>query len=248
MHRRQRDERVDTAQLVETPEGVDFRQRPAGPTVRFWAAAVDIALRSALLLGTSMALSLFGTVGSGLQLIITFAAIWGYPIAFEMWWNGTTPGKHWFDLQVRHVDGTPITWKGSIIRNLLRAADFLPVGYLIGLASTVVSPRFQRIGDIAADTIVCHTEHSQDLSDLELPDADPLPVPVRLSPGEQAAIVQFALRSPQWSGERRREIADAAHGLLDSNRTNHNVASGLGDDDKKVEQLQRMASAIVQGR
>lgn len=239
---------MDTAQLVETPEGVDFRQRPAGPTVRFWAAAVDIALRSALLLGTSMAMSLFGTVGSGLQLIITFAAIWGYPIAFEMWWNGITPGKHWFDLQVRHVDGTPITWKGSIIRNLLRAADFLPVGYLIGLASTVVSPRFQRIGDIAADTIVCHTENARNLADLDLPDADPLPVPARLSPGEEAAIVQYALRSPQWSVERRREIAEAADGLFDFNRTNLDVSSELDDDDRRVEQLQRMASAIVQGR
>jgi len=248
MHRRQRDDRVDTAQLVETPEGVDFRQRPAGPTVRFWAAAVDFALRSALLLGTSMAMSSFGTVGSGLQLIFTFAAVWGYPIAFEMWWNGITPGKHWFDLQVRHVDGTPITWKGSIIRNLLRAADFLPIGYLIGLVSTVVSPRFQRIGDIAADTVVCHTNNAGDLSDLELPDADPLPVPARLSPGEQAAIVQYALRSTQWSVERRREIADAAGGLLDFNRTNHDASSKLDDDDQKVEQLRRLASAIVQGR
>lgn len=232
-----RPERVDTAHLVETPEGVDFQVRPAGPIPRFWAAVIDIAIRTGILLATGIALSMLGTVGSGIQMIVAFAAIWGYPIAFEMWWNGQTPGKKWCDLQVRQADGTPVTWRGSIVRNLLRAADFLPVGYLIGLVATVTNRRFQRIGDLAGDTIVCHTDTPDDLAELDLPDADPLPVPVRLTPDEQAAVVRFAVRSTHWSPERCREIAGEASGL-----------TGGGQTDSDVDRLQRMASAIVQGR
>jgi hypothetical protein len=41
-----------------------------------------------------------------------------------------------------------------LIRNLLRLVDFLPFGYLVGGAVLFASPRGQRLGDVAAGTLV----------------------------------------------------------------------------------------------
>jgi hypothetical protein len=56
--------------------------------------------------------------------------------------------------------GFPIGFLDSVLRNLLRAADFLPVGYVLGLISMAGDSRFRRLGDRVAGTMVVIEERS----------------------------------------------------------------------------------------
>ncbi|MEQ1932889.1 MAG: RDD family protein [Fimbriimonadaceae bacterium] len=79
-----------------------------------------------------------------------------YFILFEALWNGQTIGKKTAGIRVRMADGTPLTFAAALGRNLLRPADFLPGAYFFGLIAMFTNPRSQRIGDLAAGTVVVH--------------------------------------------------------------------------------------------
>ena len=66
----------------------------------------------------------------------------------------STIGKHLLRLRVVGHSGEPISMRESLIRNFLRVIDWLPFLYLLAVASIAVSRKRQRIGDIAAGTIV----------------------------------------------------------------------------------------------
>ena len=67
--------------------------------------------------------------------------------------QGATLGKMALGLRVVKVDGSPISWRESIIRNLLRIVDGL-FAYLVGAILIWNSPLRQRLGDRAAGTVV----------------------------------------------------------------------------------------------
>jgi uncharacterized RDD family membrane protein YckC len=67
--------------------------------------------------------------------------------------QGATLGKMALGLRVVKTDGSPISWADSIIRNLLRIIDGL-FAYLVGAIFIWTSPRKQRLGDRAANTVV----------------------------------------------------------------------------------------------
>lgn len=69
---------------------------------------------------------------------------------------GASPGKLWVRLRVVRVDGTPLTLRAVIIRNLLKPIDWLPILYLLGGASVLLTTNSQRLGDIAAGTTVVY--------------------------------------------------------------------------------------------
>ena len=147
---------LDTRLRVETPEGVDLLLSPAGPLVRSRAFVVDLALRGALALAGFALLGKFGKLGVGFGLILLFLLNWWYMVLFEVLNQGCTPGKRLLGLCVVHEDGTPVGWGASLLRNLLRFVDMLPLGYCCGLLASLASPRFQRLGDLAAGTLVIH--------------------------------------------------------------------------------------------
>lgn len=213
---------IDTCHRQETPEGVELSLSPAGPLVRAAAWMIDLALRGIVYAMTASASSLLGGVGTSLLLVGLFLLEWGYPVFFEAT-SGATPGKRALGLAVVHDDGSPLSLGSSVVRNLIRFVDFLPVGYLVGLGSCLISNRFQRLGDLAAGTLVVHRERS-DRRPL-LIEAPPLPPPVPLLLEEQRAVVAFAQRAGYWSGELQREIAS------------HSGACTHGRDDQRVAQL-----------
>ena len=79
-------------------------------------------------------------------------------------------------------------------RNLLRTADFLPLAYVFGLISMCISGRFQRLGDIAAGSLVIHHNTVQDLENL--PECAPVAAPVMLDVEDQVARHHRAGRAP----------------------------------------------------
>lgn len=95
-------------------------------------------------------------VGLGIMPLM-FAASLGwliYFILFEGLWNGQTIGKKALGIRVRMADGTPITFRAALARNLLRPADLLPFYYFLGFLAMFTNVRSQRIGDMVAGTVV----------------------------------------------------------------------------------------------
>jgi uncharacterized RDD family membrane protein YckC len=203
---------LDTYRAIETPEGVELRLRVAGPPARALAWAIDLTLRLFGYGVLSLPLVPLGRVGAGLFFLVLFLGEWFYPVLFEVYAGGATPGKKLVGLAVVHDDGTPVGWSGSLLRNLLRFADFLPVAYGFGLATMLVHPQFKRLGDLAAGTVVVHEERSERA--LRAVEAVPQPPPVPLEPDEQRAVLAFAERMPTWGPARAEELASLAAPLV----------------------------------
>jgi uncharacterized RDD family membrane protein YckC len=68
--------------------------------------------------------------------------------------TGATLGKMALGLRVVKLDGTPIGWPDSLVRNILRIIDVLPTAYLVGAILIWSTSRNQRLGDLAARTLV----------------------------------------------------------------------------------------------
>lgn len=196
---------LDTAYRVEIPGGIELEAQIAGPVPRFLAFGLDLLIRSVLMLVLSMALIPFGEAGGGFILIAFFVIEWFYPVIFEVFRKGQTPGKKALGISVVLDDLTPVTFGSSVIRNLLRVADFLPMMYLTGLITMVMNQRFQRLGDMAAGTLVISTRETARAAAPD--DITPLAPSVQLSRNEQTAIINFLQRSPKLSDARKNELA-----------------------------------------
>lgn len=197
---------LDTYHEVEAPEGVSFRLRVAGPVVRALAWAVDLLIRGGVYLVMLVVLSLMGDFGKGLLLIVFFVGEWLYPVLFEVYRHGATPGKRMFGLAVVHDDGTPVGWAASLVRNLLRFVDFLPLLYGFGLASVMMRRDNKRLGDLAAGTRVVYRGRATAVAGAPA-EAAPAAPALALQLDEQRAVIDYAGRINQMSQERAQELA-----------------------------------------
>jgi len=197
---------IDTAYFIETPEGIDLETQLAGPVPRVLAYSLDLVIRAIFLAILSTILYFLDKMGMGLFLMASFLLEWFYPVFFEVYYEGQTPGKRRLNLVVVNDDLTPITWGASMTRNLLRAADFLPVAYLLGIISMTVGKHFQRLGDLAAGTIVVHQPPDQAV--VKLPEHEPIMPPFILELEDQAALINFTQRHSQLTQERQQELAN----------------------------------------
>jgi len=127
------------------------------------AAAIDLALLLALLLLTLFVVSItlsFDPTGSGQFFLGLLAGGWllivvAYWVLFEVFWGGQTPGKRALSLQARSLDGGPVQPLQTLLRGAFLLVDLLvllplPLGFLLVAAT----PLSQRLGDLAAGTIV----------------------------------------------------------------------------------------------
>jgi uncharacterized RDD family membrane protein YckC len=158
---------------IDTGESVAFQYELAGLGSRFLALFIDIAIQ--LLVGLSIFFAFISFVslafwralylnahlykiGGAVLLSATIFAIFtlffGYFIIFEWLWSGCTPGKRMIGIRVMRDGGFPLDFVGSVIRNVVRALEFLMGFYLISGISTLLSAQNKRLGDYAAGTIV----------------------------------------------------------------------------------------------
>ena len=147
---------------IRLPEGVVFSLPLAGPGTRFLAWLVDLlgVLGLLFLVNTAVHLLFIFTpdAAAGVSILLTFAVPIFYGIVFEGFWRGQTPGKRLLRLRVMDARGLRLDLRQVIIRNLLRAVDGLPALYLVGGAACFFTARAQRLGDLAADTVVVRAE------------------------------------------------------------------------------------------
>jgi uncharacterized RDD family membrane protein YckC len=217
-------EPLDTTAEIETPEHVRFRYHVAGPAKRALAYLIDLLVRGAIVVGIAFVAGLSGLAGggelaqasTGIVLFVYWAVDWTYYVFFETLWNGRTPGKRALNLRVITESGHPLRFWDSVLRNLVRAADFLPFAYAIGLVVMGRDARFRRLGDMAAGTIVVVEERSSVAGPLVV-DPPPSPAELRalpqrlpLSGDELDAIELFLRRAGKLSRGRELELAEMA--------------------------------------
>ena len=149
--------KTNTLQIT-TPEGIVFALNLASPITRFLAYAVDLACISALTTVLGTIVGLFGIlssdIASGLMVVTYFILQISYGILLEWLWQGQTVGKRLLKLRVMDAQGLHLHFSQIVIRNLLRFVDSLPLFYLVGGAACLLSRYAQRLGDVAANTIV----------------------------------------------------------------------------------------------
>lgn len=213
--------KLDTTYTVNTPEGIALQLSPAGPVPRLLAWVVDLLLRTFINVVLFALLATLGKTGVGIALILAFLLEWFYPVYFELRHHGQTPGKKMLAIYVAQADASPVTPSASLLRNLLRVVDFLPLLYGFGFVSMMLNGRFQRLGDLAANTVVLHKVHHTAYPPTL--DAAPIRPDVALTLPEQQAIILFAQRSQTLTPPRLDELAQMTVPLVaqQANPTQH---------------------------
>src|SRR6266540_5530654 len=133
---------------IVTPEAVALTIDTAGFGSRLGAWLLDALILGAVA-GSLGLLGLGGDLGGVVLAAIMLAVWWGYFPFFEEVMGGRTPGKRALGLRVVHTDGQPAGLGAVLLRNLIRPLDMAGLGLLM-----LVTRRHQRLGDLAAGTMV----------------------------------------------------------------------------------------------
>jgi uncharacterized RDD family membrane protein YckC len=145
---------------IRTPEGIVFAYPLAGPIVRCMAWAIDFVVISAISQGVAMLCLLTAAVSfdfaAALITLSYFVVSIGYGVVTEWAWRGQTIGKRMLRLRVMDAQGLRLQFHQVLLRNLLRFVDVLPVSYMVGGCACLLSRKAQRLGDLAASTVVIH--------------------------------------------------------------------------------------------
>lgn len=144
--------------VIRTPENIAFALLPAGPIARFIAWAIDLACVLVILIPMNIGLQLVALLtpdgARAAGIISYFLVSLGYAMAAEWRFKGQTVGKRLLSLRVVDAEGMSLQPSQIITRNLLRFVDSLPLCYLVGGTSCLLTERSQRLGDIAGSAMV----------------------------------------------------------------------------------------------
>ena len=144
--------------IIRTPEGIVFSQLLASPVTRFLAWFLDFMVVATIMSVLSMFMVLMQIIGGNVAIAVSTIAYFvvsiGYGILTEWRWRGQTIGKRIFRLRVVDLQGLRLQFSQIVIRNLLRFIDSLPALYFVGGVACLINRRTQRLGDLAANTVV----------------------------------------------------------------------------------------------
>jgi uncharacterized RDD family membrane protein YckC len=206
--------------VIRTPEGIDFSLLLASPVTRCLAYIVDLAC---VMTVSSLLGAVIGVAGlvaldfaQALSMLTAFVIQIGYGIVAEWYWRGQTIGKRLLRLRVMDVQGLRLQFSQIVMRNLLRGVDMLPAFYLVGGLTALINRKSQRLGDIAANTVVIR------IPKLQQPDLDQLVggkynslrnhphlearLRQRVSPAEAAIALQSLMRRDELEPVARVEL------------------------------------------
>ncbi len=147
---------LDDRVTIATPEGVSLELVLAGVGSRFIARLLDTVIQGAIIFALVLGLTYTSAPGvvRALERVVLFLVIFAYDIPFEVFNRGRTIGKMAAGIRVVGDLGEPVHLFTSAIRTILRVVDFLPIFYIAGVISMVATGRDQRLGDLAAGTLV----------------------------------------------------------------------------------------------
>jgi uncharacterized RDD family membrane protein YckC len=172
---------LDDRLTIATPEGVALELILAGLGSRFLARLLDTLIQLGVILALVLGLGITGSDRPGwvvaVVVVLVFLIVFAYDIAFETLNHGRTPGKQASGIRVVGLTGEPVRFLASAVRNIARILDFLPGIYLIGTISIIATERDQRVGDLAAGTLVMRDR---------FPGMSRAPAPITVSAGAVA--------------------------------------------------------------
>ncbi|MBY7141534.1 RDD family protein [Virgibacillus sp. NKC19-3] len=149
---------------IKTPEFVSLQFKLAGLGSRAGAMIIDqivltifnIVITLFLVFAINADMDLLVTdSAAAIVVILMFLAYWGYFFVCEYFFGGRTLGKRLMGLRVIQDNGHSITLLSSLIRNLLRVIDMIPM-YLTGMIMIFFHSKHKRLGDLVAGTLVVH--------------------------------------------------------------------------------------------
>jgi uncharacterized RDD family membrane protein YckC len=210
---------------IATPEGVDLELTLAGVGSRFSAALIDFLIQIGLLIALAVAFFLgvgFGGWGDALFTVLAFLLFAGYDVLFEVFASGRTPGKRLNGIRVVRLDGSPVRFLTSATRNILRLID-IQFLYLVGIVCILVTSRNQRLGDLAAGTLIVRERLGAARPDAIAAAVTPAPSPAGdwqawdvggVTAEELVAVRSFLERRSELTVEARSQLAgELAEGL-----------------------------------
>ncbi len=162
--------RLDDQIIITTPEGVDVEITLAGLGSRAIAGLLDLTIEVCVLVALFLVFgATFGGNGNGIVtaafVVVVFVILFGYFVLFEVLNHGRTPGKMAVGLRVLRLDGGPVGFMPSAVRNLLRLVDGWDLLTLIlcpiGAIAVVATEQNQRLGDLTAGTVVARERFVQ---------------------------------------------------------------------------------------
>jgi uncharacterized RDD family membrane protein YckC len=211
------DEPLDTTVRIVTPERIVFQYPVAGPFRRAVGYTLDLLVIFAVVLGLAIAaqvLTLGSPSGAGPILVGYFVIVWGYGAFCEGVFNGQTVGKRALSLRVVSDQGVPITGAQAVLRNLVGAVDGpLPFCYLTALSSMMLTRKFQRLGDLAAGTMVVVEQRRRRVGVVRVRDKAVdallpwLPLRVAAGPEMARALSDYVKHRGRFGPARREEMA-----------------------------------------
>jgi uncharacterized RDD family membrane protein YckC len=182
---------------ILTAQNVSLRIELANIGDRFLASIIDFLIKFGITIGLSVLITaMHDSIAFICIAVAMLFATWVlYSLMFEFFMKGQTPGKRLMKIRVARLDGGPVTFGDLLLRWLLKLADFF--FYMapgVGVFIIILNEKHQRLGDMAASTIVVSTNERTSMSQTfyrETPaDYVPLfPAADRLTPRE-AEILQ----------------------------------------------------------
>lgn len=146
--------------VTPTPEGVSVDLVLAGAGSRFGAIMLDVLVQVGILwVGILAVDAAFAATNDPIVVVAVVSLLvvfdlFGYFVLLEALTGGRTLGKLASGLRAVQLDGQPMGFRRSVVRTVLRLVDvYLTIG-MVGLGFIVGTPRNQRLGDLAAGTIV----------------------------------------------------------------------------------------------
>ncbi len=201
---------------IETPEHVDVGYEIADLGSRFTALLIDavflfggasgvwVILWQVMRVAPDAADGVLTAVG----IIASFVLVWGYFVWFEGFRDGQTPGKRRVGIRAVYEGGYPLDARGAAIRGLVRLVDVQPFPTcLLGGAVMMFHPRTQRLGDMAAGTLVVRERSGAAMPEEAAADASASTGPPRLTPEEFATLSRYVERRATLPAEARATIA-----------------------------------------
>jgi uncharacterized RDD family membrane protein YckC len=149
---------------VVTPEAVVLDLPTAGVATRALSRAVDLVVQ--LVVGLVLAFAAVQISGFGVSptlafLVVGVLTLLAWPIGSEILWRGRSVGRAVFGLRVISADGSPVQPRQSVVRGLLALIDiYFSLGFLAAITA-MFSPVSQRLGDMAASTVVIRERRSR---------------------------------------------------------------------------------------
>jgi uncharacterized RDD family membrane protein YckC len=233
---------------ISTPEGVQLALPLAGIGSRFMAGLLDYLLAAIAYLIVVLATRwLAGDTAATIVFITAVLAInVGYFTLFEVFGGGRTLGKRATGLRVVTDGGGQVGLRASLIRNIIRLGE-TTLAYLPALVSVLATRNNQRLGDLAAGTLVVRETKLEPV----VAPAQALPVsPERyaawdvtgIGEEEAGAVRAFLERRSQLRPGARRALAEQLAGRL--RPLVAGAQRGLGDEAF----LEHLAAAQARGR